>query len=51
MYTQNEKILTTPIEEDMKSSYLDYAMSVIVGRALPDVETDSNPFTDASSTR
>ena len=25
------------IEDDMKASYIDYAMSVIVGRALPDV--------------
>ena len=25
------------LEEEMRSSYLDYAMSVIVGRALPDV--------------
>ena len=25
------------IEEEMKRSYLDYAMSVIIGRALPDV--------------
>lgn len=43
MYTQNEKILTTPIEEDMKSSYLDYAMSVIIGRALPDVRDGLKP--------
>jgi DNA gyrase subunit A len=31
------------IEEEMKSSYLDYAMSVIVGRALPDVKDGLKP--------
>jgi len=31
------------IEEEMKSSYLDYAMSVIVGRALPDVRDGLKP--------
>jgi DNA gyrase subunit A len=35
----------TPInvEEEMKRSYLDYAMSVIVGRALPDVRDGLKP--------
>ena len=37
MYTRNEKIITRYIEEEMKDSYINYAMSVIVGRALPDV--------------
>ncbi len=31
------------IEEEMKASYLDYAMSVIVGRALPDVRDGLKP--------
>ncbi|MGQ7790000.1 hypothetical protein ACULNC_15450 [Shigella flexneri] len=31
------EITAVNIEEELKSSYLDYAMSVIVGRALPDV--------------
>lgn len=31
------EITPNNIEEELKSSYLDYAMSVIVGRALPDV--------------
>lgn len=31
------------IEEELKSSYLDYAMSVIVGRALPDVRDGLKP--------
>ena len=31
------------LEEEMKQSYLDYAMSVIVGRALPDVRDGLKP--------
>ncbi len=31
------RIIPVNIEEQMKSSYIDYSMSVIVGRALPDV--------------
>lgn len=38
-----EKIKTINIEEEMKSSYIDYAMSVIVGRALPDVRDGLKP--------
>ncbi|GAB4229932.1 MAG: DNA gyrase subunit A [Acidobacteriota bacterium] len=34
---------TVNIEEEMKSSYLDYAMSVIIGRALPDVRDGLKP--------
>ena len=37
MYTLGEKIIPREIEEEIKQSYLSYAMSVIVGRALPDV--------------
>ena len=33
----------TPIEVEMKKSYLDYAMSVIIGRALPDVRDGLKP--------
>ena len=36
-------IVTTDIEDEMKDSYLDYAMSVIVGRALPDVRDGLKP--------
>ncbi|MCM8812947.1 MAG: DNA gyrase subunit A [Candidatus Omnitrophica bacterium] len=43
MYTEKEKIITVPIEEEMKRSYIDYAMSVIVGRALPDVRDGLKP--------
>ena len=31
------EIIRVNIEDEMRQSYLDYAMSVIVGRALPDV--------------
>ena len=31
------------IEDEMKKSYLDYAMSVIIGRALPDVRDGLKP--------
>ncbi len=36
-------IIPIPIERDMKDSYLDYAMSVIIGRALPDVRDGLKP--------
>lgn len=36
-------IMQTPIEEEMRKSYLDYAMSVIVARALPDVRDGLKP--------
>lgn len=38
-----EKILKVDIEEQMKSAYIDYAMSVIVSRALPDVRDGLKP--------
>ncbi|MDI6752070.1 MAG: DNA gyrase subunit A [bacterium] len=40
---EEEKVITAFIEEEMKTSYLDYAMSVIVGRALPDVRDGLKP--------
>ena len=40
---RKERILPTSIEEEMKSSYIDYAMSVIMGRALPDVRDGLKP--------
>ncbi|MDR0754033.1 MAG: DNA gyrase subunit A [Prevotellaceae bacterium] len=39
----NEKITKVNIEEEMKSSYIDYSMSVIVSRALPDVRDGMKP--------
>ena len=40
---QNDKIISINIEEQMKSDYIDYSMSVIVGRALPDVRDGLKP--------
>ncbi|OGC03413.1 DNA gyrase subunit A [candidate division WOR-1 bacterium RIFOXYA12_FULL_43_27] len=37
------KVVPASIEQEMKSSYIDYAMSVIVGRALPDVRDGLKP--------
>ena len=38
-----EKIIPINIEEEMKSKYIDYSMSVIVSRALPDVRDGLKP--------
>ncbi len=43
MATEDLKIIPRAIEEEMKTSYLDYAMSVIVSRALPDVRDGLKP--------
>lgn len=43
MATIFEKIVPVTLEEEMKSSYIDYAMSVIVARALPDVRDGLKP--------
>jgi len=40
---EGEQIVPREIEEEMKQSYVDYAMSVIVGRALPDVRDGLKP--------
>jgi len=40
---QHGKILPRAVEKEMRASYLDYAMSVIVGRALPDVRDGLKP--------
>jgi DNA gyrase subunit A len=39
----NDRQINAPIEEEMRKSYLDYAMSVIVGRALPDIRDGLKP--------
>ena len=39
----NNQIIPSGIVEEMKSSYIDYAMSVIVSRALPDVRDGFKP--------
>ena len=41
--TIQEKLIPINIEEEMKSSYIDYSMSVIVSRALPDVRDGLKP--------
>ena len=40
---ENDKIVNVNIEEQMKTAYIDYSMSVIVGRALPDVRDGLKP--------
>ncbi|HFE64428.1 MAG TPA: DNA gyrase subunit A, partial [Caldithrix sp.] len=43
MELQRQRILPANIEEEMRDSYLDYSMSVIVARALPDVRDGLKP--------
>ena len=40
---KTERILSRELEDEMKTSYLDYAMSVLVGRALPDIRDGLKP--------
>ena len=43
METNNDRILEINIENEMRTSYIDYSMSVIVSRALPDVRDGFKP--------
>ena len=43
MVNQEDRIIKINIEDEMKSSYIDYSMSVIVSRALPDVRDGFKP--------
>ena len=43
MYTRNERITPIGIENELKNSFMDYSMSVIVSRALPDVRDGLKP--------
>jgi DNA gyrase subunit A len=43
MATGRERIIPVYVEDEMKSSYIDYSMSVIVSRALPDVRDGLKP--------
>ena len=43
MNNDGEKLIPINIEEEMKSAYIDYSMSVIVSRALPDVRDGMKP--------
>jgi len=38
-----EKIIPTQLEDELQSSYIDYAMSVIIGRAIPDARDGLKP--------
>ncbi len=40
---ENDKIIPINIDEEMRSAYIDYSMSVIVSRALPDVRDGLKP--------
>ena len=40
---ETDRVLPIDIEQEMRSSYLDYSMSVIIGRALPDVRDGLKP--------
>ena len=41
--TEQGKLIRVDIEEQMRSAYIDYSMSVIVSRALPDVRDGFKP--------
>ena len=43
MYTKNERLDFINIEEEMQKAYIDYSMSVIIGRALPDARDGLKP--------
>ncbi|BDR85399.1 hypothetical protein N071400001_00070 [Clostridium tetani] len=43
MNNNEGKVLEVDIKQEMKKCYIDYAMSVIVGRALPDVRDGLKP--------
>ena len=54
METKQENIIATDYADVMQKSYIDYAMSVIISRALPDVRDGLKPVqrrTDRKSTR
>ena len=43
MYDRNDRVVPIAIENEMKTSFMDYSMSVIVSRALPDVRDGLKP--------
>ena len=43
MYHQNEKVIPINVADEMSKSFLDYSMSVIVSRALPDARDGLKP--------
>ena len=46
----DQHIVESPLVPEMEKSYIEYAMSVIVGRALPDVRDGLKPYTAVFST-
>jgi len=42
-----KEVISVNIEDELKQSYLSYALSVIHGRALPDIRDGLKPFIDA----
>ena len=44
METKQENVIRTDYSEIMQKSYIDYAMSVIISRALPDVRDGLKPW-------
>ncbi len=48
---KGERIIPVSIEEEMKTAYIDYSMSVIVSRALPDVRDGLKPVHQKGSLR
>src|SRR6202789_1337704 len=42
-YARNEKVASINVADEMKNSFLDYSMSVIISRALPDVRDGLKP--------
>ena len=51
LFAPNEKITKINVAEEIKNSFLDYSMSVIISRALPDVRDGLKPSQRRSSTR
>ena len=43
IHFENQKIIPVDLDKEMKKSYIAYAMSVIAGRALPDVRDGLKP--------
>ena len=50
MLDREDRIIDINIEDEMKTAYIDYSMSVIVSRALPDAVMDSSPYIAVCST-
>ena len=51
MYHQNEKVIPINVADEMSKSFLDYSMSVIISRALPDARDGLKPSRWCNETR